>query len=191
MSSTNRSNSRDNHVADYYVTPIDKISDFLEEFERVETIDKNIQILDCCAGGDEKHPMSYPEALSKKGFNNIATLDIRDDSLSETKGDYLHMDYTNKMDMIITNPPFSLALDIIKKSLEDVKEGGFVIMLLRLNYFGGKIRKELWEKQMPKYCFVHHKRISFTDDRKTDSIEYAHFVWQKGHNEQFTRLKVI
>ena len=64
-------------------------------------------------------------------------------------------------------------------------------MLLRLNYFGGKVRKELWEKQMPKYCFVHHKRISFTDDRKTDSIEYAHFVWQKGHNEQFTQLKVI
>jgi hypothetical protein len=191
MSSTNRSNSRDNHVADYYVTPIDKISDFLEEFEKVEDVDKNIQILDCCAGGDEKHPMSYPEALSKKGFINISTLDIREDSLSKTKGDYLHIDYTNKMDMIITNPPFSLALDIIKKSLEDVKEGGFVIMLLRLNYFGGKVRKELWEKQMPKYCFVHHKRISFTDDRKTDSIEYAHFVWQKGHNEQFTQLKVI
>ena len=191
MSSTNRSNSRDSHIADYYVTPIDKISDFLEEFEKVENVDKNIQILDCCAGGDEKHPMSYPEALIKKGFINISTLDIREDSLSETKGDYLHMDYTNKMDMIITNPPFSLALDIIKKSLEDVKEGGFVIMLLRLNYFGGKVRKGLWEKQMPKYCFVHHKRISFTDDRKTDSIEYAHFVWQKGYNEQFTQLKVI
>lgn len=191
MSSTNRSNSRDNHIADYYVTPIDKISDFLEEFEKVENVDKDIQILDCCAGGDEKHPMSYPEALNKKGFINISTLDIREDSLSETKGDYLHMDYTNKMDMIITNPPFSLALDIINKSLDDVKDGGFVIMLLRLNYFGGKVRKELWEKQMPKYCFVHHKRISFTDDRKTDSIEYAHFVWQKGHNEQFTQLKVI
>ena len=191
MSSTNRSNSRDTHIADYYVTPIDKISDFLEEFEKVENVDKNIQILDCCAGGDEKHPMSYPEALSKKGFNNISTLDIREDSLSENKGDYLHIDYKNKMDMIITNPPFSLALDIIKKSLEDVKKGGFVIMLLRLNYFGGKVRKALWEKQMPKYCFVHHKRISFTDDRKTDSIEYAHFVWQKGCNEQFTQLKVI
>ena len=191
MSSTNRSNSRDNHVADYYVTPIDKISDFLEEFEKVEDVDKNIQILDCCAGGDEKHPMSYPEALSKKGFINIHTLDIREDSLSKTKGDYLHIDYANKMDMIITNPPFSLALDIINKSLEDVKDGGFVIMLLRLNYFGGKVRKGLWEKQMPKYCFVHHKRISFTDDRKTDSIEYAHFVWQKGHSEQFTQLKVI
>ena len=191
MSSTNRSNLRDTHIADYYVTPIDKISDFLEEFEKVENVDKSINILDCCAGGDEKHPMSYPEALIKKGFINISTLDIRDDSLSETKGDYLHMDYTNKMDMIITNPPFSLALDIIKKSLEDVREGGFVIMLLRLNYFGGKARKELWEKQMPKYCFVHHKRISFTDDRKTDSIEYAHFVWQKGYNEQFTQLKVI
>ena len=191
MSSTNRSNSRDEHIADYYVTPIDKITYFLEEFEKVETMDKNINILDCCAGGDINHPMSYPEALKLKDFRNITTLDIREDSLSEIKGDYLHIDYKNKMDMIITNPPFSLALDIINKSLEDVKEGGFVIMLLRLNYFGSKNRKELWERHMPKYCFVHHRRMSFTDDRKTDSIEYAHFVWQKGYNEQFTQLRVI
>ena len=32
---------------------------------------------------------------------------------------------------------------------------------------------------MPKYIFVHHQRMSFTEDKKTDSIEYAHFVWQK------------
>lgn len=25
----------------------------------------------------------------------------------------------------------------------------------------------------------------------TDSIEYAHFVWQKGNNPKFTKLKVI
>ncbi len=49
-------------------------------------------------------------------------------------------------------------------------------MLLRLNYFGGKVRSKLWEEHMPKYCFVHNKRISFTDDGKTDSIEYCHMV---------------
>ena len=45
MSSTNRSNSRDTHIADYYVTPIDKISDFLEEFEKVENVDKSIILI--------------------------------------------------------------------------------------------------------------------------------------------------
>lgn len=64
-------------------------------------------------------------------------------------------------------------------------------MLLRLNYFGGKVRSKLWEEHMPKYCFVHNKRISFTDDRKTDSIEYCHMVWQKGYCPKFTQLQVI
>lgn len=44
---------------------------------------------------------------------------------------------------------------------------------------------------MPKYCYVHHKRMGFTDDGKTDSIEYAHFVWQKGVSWAYTRLYLI
>ncbi|HBF3986180.1 TPA: hypothetical protein KOD80_004273 [Clostridioides difficile] len=44
---------------------------------------------------------------------------------------------------------------------------------------------------MPKYIFVHNRRMSFTDDGKTDSIEYAHFVWQKGYNPKFSQLKVL
>ena len=46
MSSTNRSNSRDEHIADYYVTPIDKIEEFLQEFIKVEgDIFKDAKIL--------------------------------------------------------------------------------------------------------------------------------------------------
>ncbi len=82
-------------------------------------------------------------------------------------------------------------MDIINKALNDVREGGFVIMLLRLNYLGGKVRQRLWGNNMPKYIFVHNRRMSFTDDGKTDSIEYAHFVWQKGYNPKFSQLKVL
>ncbi|WP_227831888.1 class I SAM-dependent methyltransferase [Clostridioides sp. ES-S-0049-03] len=137
--------------------------------------------------------MSYPTAI--QGFSNqdilIDTIDIREDSRANLNQDYLEFRPKEKYDLIITNPPFNISLDIINKALNDVKEDGFVIMLLRLNYLGGKIRQELWQNTMPKYVFVHNKRMSFTDDKKTDSIEYAHFVWQKGYNPNFSKLKVL
>ena len=193
MSSTNRSKARDGHAHDYYVTPINPIEDFLSELLNYEPNILNGNILDPCAGGDNKNPMSYPSALSRFNVSpsKITTIDIREDSRAEIKENYLHCDLSQSPDLIITNPPFNVVLDFIKKSLQDVNDGGFVVMLLRLNFFGGKSRKYFWEKHMPKYVFVHHKRMSFTADKKTDSIEYAHFVWQKGFNPEFSLIKVI
>ena len=190
MSSTNRSEARDTHIADYYVTPIDKIINFIDAFVKVEE-DFEGKILDPCSGGDENHPMSYPEALKRCGYTNIDTIDIREDSLANIKGNYLEMDCKDKYNIIITNPPFNLAREIIEKALDDVQEDGFVIMLVRLNFFGGKLRRDMWENHMPKYSFVYNKRLSFTDDNKTDSIEYQHLIWQKGHYPDFTQLRVI
>lgn len=194
MSSTNRSNERHKHISDYYVTPVKKINEFLDRFKEYEDVFSNgeISILDPCAGGDEVNAMSYPMALNC--FNKdlkIDTIDIREDSRAKIKGNFLEINTKDKYDVIITNPPFNISLDIINKALDDVKEGGFVIMLLRLNYFGGKVRRNLWENNMPKYCFVHNKRIGFLNNGKTDSIEYCHMVWQKGYNPEFTKLKVL
>lgn len=191
MSSTNRSNSRDYHISDYYVTPVNEIVNFLNNFFQYENIDKNYNILDPCAGGDKTHDMSYVKTLKNFGFNNINSIDIRDDSLANIKGDYLNIDCKRKYNVIITNPPFNISLDIIKKALSDVYFGGWVIMLLRLNYFGSIQRYNFWKQNMPKYTFVHHKRMSFTDNNKTDSIEYCHMVWQKGYSTTLTMLKVI
>ena len=193
MSSTNRSEERHKHIADYYVTPINKINEFLDGFKKYEDIfNREILILDPCAGGDEVNSMSYPTALNEFNKNlKIDTIDIREDSRAKIKGSFLDIDTKGKYDVIITNPPFNISLDIINKALDDVKEGGFVIMLLRLNYFGGKVRRNLWESHMPKYCFVHNKRIGFLNNGKTDSIEYCHMVWQKGYNPEFTKLKVL
>jgi type I restriction-modification system DNA methylase subunit len=144
-------------------------------------------------GGDSQHEMSYPAALKSLGIleNNITTIDIREDSLADIKGDYLKLIPSLKYDCVITNPPFNIAKEIIEKALTEVKDGGFVIMLLRLNFFGGKLRKDMWDKQLPKYAFVHNRRISFTEHGGTDSIEYMHCVWQKGYYPSFTSLKVI
>lgn len=190
MSSTNR--GYDRHKSDYYVTPIEKIEIFIKEFIKFEPKAFDNGILDPTSGGDSKHPMSYPVAIHNVLKKDVYTIDIREDSLAELKTDFLKIDkLEDKYSMIITNPPFDLSQEIINKSLELVEDGGFVIMLLRLNYFGGKVRRDLWKKHMPKYCFVHSRRMSFTEDGKTDSIEYCHMVWQKGYNPEFTWLKVI
>ena len=203
MSSTNR--GYDRHVTDYYVTPKEAVKAFLSEwfsdlngefnddYSGVANRPDKTRWLDPCAGGDEKHGMSYPDVI-KKEFEPMVldTVDIREDSLAEFKEDYLLWDKgKNKYDVIITNPPFYKAIEIIKKALEDVEEGGYVVMLLRLNFFGSNQRFPFFQEHLPKWVYVHHRTFSFTDDGKTDSIEYMHAVWQKGEDPAFTMLKVI
>lgn len=191
MSSTNRSRIRDNHIADYYVTPISEIEKFLKELNKIYDYQLNFgRILDPCAGGDMNTPMSYPEAL--KIYNSgIDTIDIREDSRAKLKADYLITDCKNKYDLIITNPPFNIAINVIEKALDDVKKGGIVVMLERLNFFGSIKRKPFWDKHLPKYSFIHHERMSFTPNGKTDSIEYCHMVWEKGCNPEYTLQTII
>lgn len=192
MSSTNRSNARNYHISDYYVTPVDEIVNFLNEFRKIEPDIYNMKILDSCAGGDSKHPMSYPEAFYNiKYKNKIHTIDIREDSLADEKADYLKTKLTYQPDIIISNPPFSLAMEFIEKSLQDVKNGGWVIYLLRLNFLESKKRKEFFDKHMPAYLFVHHARMSFTDNGTTDSVAYCHMCWKKGYNPEFAKIKII
>ena len=192
MSSTNRSKARDSHIADYYITPVTEIEKFLQEFEKIYGYHLcHGKILDPCAGGDGYHDMSYPVCLEKYNRNHIDTIDIRPDSKADIIGNYLEIDCSNKYDLIITNPPFNIALSIITKALDDVKPGGVVVMLEKLNFFGSIVRKPFWEEYMPEYCFVHHRRMSFIDKGGTDSIEYCHMVWRKGYNPEYTLVKII
>ncbi len=199
MSSTNRSDARDSHVSDYYVTPQEPIINMLTQLHKFEETKDYVLtpsdylFLDPCAGGDSLNKMSYPEALKKLGCpeKNIKTIDIREDSLAGHKStNYLTFKLPRSPHCIITNPPFNLAKEIILKALQDVEEGGLVIMLLRLNFFGSNDRKQFWENNMPLYTFVHRKRISFTKG-STDSIEYMHCVWKADIKQNFTRLEII
>lgn len=209
MSSTNRGGIRE--ISDYYITPQWAILDFLKAFESdtgFEGSDEKLYILDPCAGGDEKNGMAYPTAIEKRGVwcGPIVTNDIRDDSPAQ-----FHTDYTSELfngmrasiptpDIIITNPPFAIAQDIIRVALKHAAQGGWVIMLLRLNFFGSEGRKSWWKQNMPVLCYVHAKRIGFKghmgelgkkERNGTDSIEYVHCCWRVGENPEFTNLRII
>jgi len=202
MSSTNRGYER--HKTDYYITPQEPIKVFLSEFlsdvKKGKFIDDitgianrpdRIKWFDPCAGGDNEFQMSYPAVIEREFGAEVDTMDVREDSRAKRKEDYLLADLNYKPDVIITNPPFFIAREVIEKALEDVVDGGYVIMLLRLNFFGSKERFNFFQKYMPILSYVHQRRFSFTKDKKTDSIEYMHAVWQKGQSPDFTMLKII
>lgn len=45
MSSTNRSNARNEHITDYYVTPVKDIELFLKKFDKRVELDWNLILL--------------------------------------------------------------------------------------------------------------------------------------------------
>ena len=196
MSSTNRSNARDGHISDYYVTPQKAIREFLTEFCKDENVDLSTQehfILDPCAWWDKDNDMSYPAVLFEFGadYNKIVTCDIREDSPAKFHYDFIVHPFADVYDIVITNPPFNEAQKIIEKALSCTKDWWYVIMLLRLNYFWWKIRQNFWKKNMPIRAYIHNRRMSFTPDWKTDSVEYMHCIWRKGESTKETKMKII
>lgn len=188
MSSTNRGTQR--NADDYYVTPHWLIEDFFAAFSencrfRFDP-EEYPWVLDPSAGGCENYPMSYPTVLEKHGFS-VSSWDIREDSRADAKGvDFLQQqtgEYFGAYDMIITNPPFNQAQAFTEHALEMVFDGGLVIMLQRLNWLGSQKRKPMWQKLPLAAVYVHSKRPGFDPQKpsKTDSTEYAHFVFCKGY----------
>ena len=215
MSSTNRGGDR--HVSDYYRTPQWAIQDFLTALHTdapalfgEDLSSHDLIVLDPCAGGDAHNAMAYPQALRNFPAWNITRLvthDYRADSPAEFHGDYVagllerSLPRDLSPDLIITNPPFAIACEIIEQALADVRANGLVIMLLRLNFFGGQHEKRAFFERagLPVAAYVHRKRINFTEGQRKpdgtkmsgDSIEYMHAIWQRGARPHFTQLRVI
>lgn len=82
---------------------------------------------------------------------------------------------SDEFDLIILNPPFSLAQEFVEKSFE-LSPNGTVAVLLRLNWLGSK-KRIAFHKKNPSNVYVLPKRPSFTNDGRTDGTEYAWFVF--------------
>lgn len=99
-------------------------------------------------------------------------------------------------DLIIGNPPFSLAEEHVKHALSVLLDGGHLALLLPVSFLCSRGRtKRLWSPQpidngngiittIPfghlRYYMPLAERPSFTGNGKTDMTEYAVYVWKKG-----------
>ena len=89
--------------------------------------------------------------------------------------------------VVITNPPYLHAMPIVEHALGF---GGLVVMLLRLNFLSSGTRAEFLRRHPPD-VYVLPNRPSFTASGKTDSIEYAWFVWNPGRRRRKGAIHVL
>jgi len=178
MSSTNRGATR--CVADFYRTPSNTINIFLEHFKLLEG-----PVLEICAGDG-----AIVKELRKRTDWAIIANEIRteeNDNLRKSGANFVMNFDAKKLrakdlepyepTTIITNPPFSLAQEILENCFKEFPHAE-IIMLLRLNFLGSQKRKTFWEQHPVTQLYVLSQRPSFTG-KGTDSIEYAWFVWSE------------
>ena len=138
MSAKNRGSEVVNN--EFYATPDYTIKSLLKELDL-----SNVSSFHEPCKGDGAILNALPDSITK------SYCELTEDT------DYLTTK-VDTVDLIITNPPFSLAREFIEKSL---KESDTVIYLLRLNYLGSSARKKFWNDNPPSHVFVLSNRPKF------------------------------
>lgn len=178
MSATNRGCER--KAYDFYATPPETIRAFLANFDGISSGDR---ILEPSAGNGQ-----IVKVLREGGYDNrIDAVELRPEergtleALADnvTIGSFFDYEPDCGYDVIIGNPPYSLALDFINKSLELLHPGGLLIFLLRTNFLESEKRFKWWQEHPLSGLYTLHKRPSFTG-RGTDATSYSWFVWERG-----------
>lgn len=98
----------------------------------------------------------------------------RTDSLASLNMDYMSQYPEQQYDLIMSNPSFFLASNIIVASLKDCRQDGFIVVFLRLLLRITTVEAVL-KKNMPVRVFAHSKRTRFQNIKQNDLAEYARF----------------
>ena len=110
--------------------------------------------------------------------------------------DFLTYEYGRNFDNIITNPPFSLAEDFVRKAYSMVN--GKVIMFAKIQFLESEKRKKLFEEYPLSSVYVFSNRVnpmrngSPVDEKGkkwASTMCFAWFVWDKMfcHHEPIVR----
>lgn len=175
--------------ADLYPTPVDCVYSLIPHLEELGVIEKGELILEpACADGQ------LSRALWACGYQT-ADFDLRPDCGFGVGGvDFL--DRENGMfdeegyRILLTNPPFSAALEFIKRGLEVAE---VVVLLLKSNYYHTKNRRLFFEEFTPVYEFKLTWRPAFLEKERGKSplMDCSWFVFVRGQSPEFTLTKPI
>ena len=102
-------------------------------------------------------------------------------------GDFLTTDFGNrKFDLIVSNPPYSLALEFVQKCRSLLTPDGILAMFLKIQYWEGEKRQADLLNNPPAFCFPFSKRMAtWNNGKPTDengkrwatTMCHAWFVW--------------
>jgi len=156
---------------DFYPTPSFALLPLLE----IERFDGSI-LEPCCGEGH------ISNVLIENGYN-VTSRDLYNRGYGETGVDFLFMPAHKSFDNVITNPPYTLALEFCEAALLVANKK--VAMLMKINFLEGVKRKKFFEKAPLKTVYVFSKRITLTkpeyEGKNKGFITYAWFVFEHGY----------
>ena len=132
----------------------------------------------CCGGG------FMAEEIKKVGYE-VEACDIVDRGYGKGNIDFITAEFPMGLYDIITNPPYSDFIPMLKKAISICYNK--VAMLLPLRYLSSQERYEIFKQYPPKYVYVYIERICIAKNGKFEEYEagmnmemYAWYVWEKG-----------
>ena len=168
---------------DFYATNPETLKMFLYEFWKDNAFEGNEILEPACGQGHISKTLK--ELLPNF---NITSTDLIDRGYGVGGIDFLTYDYKKMFDVVITNPPFSLAKEFIEKGLKISNK--HVIMLCKIQLLEGTKRKEMFFNTPLKYVYVHTTRQATWKEGKpldpngkkwATTMCLAWFVWDKDY----------
>lgn len=184
MSATGRSDVR--HADDFYATPAWATRAILPHLHSSGDLYRDL--LDPCAGAGALLQVAKTIAQQVRGIELDAgraqVCGLRYATCANL--DALGPESWGAPDIVLTNPPYKLAREFADRALREVRPGGTVAMLLRLNWLASQARAD-FHRANPSDVYILPRRPSFTGGG-TDATEYAWFVWGIGRGGRWSIL---
>ena len=184
MSATNRGSKR--IESDFYVTPESVIHNFLKNYNYNMN---GLNILEPSAGSGnfckvikERYPKSNIYAIESREEEKA---NLQKYCKSVHIGDFLEYRNVIDLDVIIGNPPYSLAMEFLEKCFYIAEEQTKIIMLLRTAFLESKKRYNFWKRFPVNHLVVLSERPSFTG-KGTDATSYSFFIWDGSERQSIS-----
>lgn len=162
----------DREQHDFYATEPKAVELLLDEEQFQQ------DILEPCCG---LNPIV--EVLKSRGYQ-VITSDLIDRGVGAEVKDFF--DYESWHGDIVTNPPYSHAVDFVEHSLKITEVGSKVAMFLKIQFLESKKRREFFKQYPPKYIYVASSRLKCAKNGEFEKYGssvacYAWFVWENGY----------
>lgn len=156
---------------DFYETSKEAVDALVEHYLK-GNFGREARILEPCCGED-----AITKALEDNGYNSVLTNDADWGRMANYHYDARKHTFSgDKISVVVTNPPFNQAFDILKNLHPQVDA---VALLLRLTFLEPTKDRGPWLAKNPPNKLIVLPRYSFTGDGKTDSVTCAWMIWDK------------